>query len=895
MQNRHRTHNKYFIIGGSLFCLCCLVVGLLIGVSFQIARDYTTPIKNPTLKVEAGFGHYYRSNYWTPVRITLTNPGPAFKGTLSLHIYTGITYGTQQDTPGSPWSFEQAISLARGVHQTVTMYAPYFLANLPARGFVATLRNTEQKTVASQWSGDGNEVKPGDLFIGILGPENTDINALQATTLPGLGNPLNTAFLDAHSFPDKEAVLENFDVLILENFPMHTFSSQQMLALQTWVNRGGILLEIGGTHWKQTLQGLPANMLPVTIDTTRNLSLGSSLLPIQTPSSPELDGGNTSTMQPLDSPIPISTAVLRQQSASTPPEIIVGDTHLPLMVKVHRGAGTICYLAFDPTMTPLNSWSGASLLWQNILSQTLGDRLIESTAQSHDSGPGRLLTHGGILNMVKPVALNGPTVLNALLCSYVCFLGLLCLLLLRRFKQAYLWRWRLLLSCVIVFSLGAYGLAYLQKKTAFTANAISLLQLNQDSSSAHITTFTGLFLPTQGTFQFHISGQNLSEPVSKFFTQSNPLNASVDDTAATIMNNGNNSDVTIQNNSIWAFNPLVTEQEKTFHGSLATHFALHNNRLVGTITNTLPTPLSDLYILFPHTFVDLGKIAARQTRLINLSLHSIPSNQGKTLTDQIDEYYHLPMPYFPYETKQLPHNEFQQHMALLSALSGTGFHYDPCAGSCLTHAIIDKNSIYVTGGQVPNPNLKDGYDPLLIPGAQATLIGWTNQYIPGVEDTTAQDTHLAGQHISFLQMPLNLNITDAAHMPQDLITGNLTGVQSYDAQALLPGIYSLSSGNVTFDLPLTNLPPQRAITLNVPDLIAHPAGPGSDTPGYKSNVVVHLYNWQTSRWDLITFIEDTYKVTQVAAYIGPNNHLLIEIANHDQNAGQIYFGKPSVI
>jgi hypothetical protein len=303
---------------------------------------------------------------------------------------------------------------------------------------------------------------------------------------------------------------------------------------------------------------------------------------------------------------------------------------------------------------------------------------------------------------------------------------------------------------------------------------------------------------------------------------------------------------------------------------------------------------SDLYVLLPHSFVALGNLAAHQIRQIDLPVHSAPPSAGKTLADQIAEYNGLPDGYFPYTANRQPDNDLQSHIAFLSALSGTGSTTTVCNGSCLTHAIMDRGTIYMTGGQVPNSNLKNDYDPLLITGAPATLIGWTDQHIAGLNEETVNGVTVAGHHMTFIQKPLNLDFSGQVHIPLDFITAGMSQVQSYDAQAILPGIYSMSTGSITFDLPLPDTRQMHinSLTVTIPDLIAHPQGPGTGSDTTTSSMTVQLYNWQNGIWDPIKLTRDTYTTTNPQVYTGTTGRILVQVMSKDTN--EIYFGKPSL-
>ena len=452
-----------------------------------------------------------------------------------------------------------------------------------------------------------------------------------------------------------------------------------------------------------------------------------------------------------------------------------------------------------------------------------------------------------------------------------------------------------MLGCIIVFTLLSYGLAAFQKNTALFNNSISVTQINQDGSAAHTTTYMGIYLPDRYNFDVQIPGEMLAEPIGQQFLANNPaLNARQEGTA-TIDSKTNQTNMTLQAAGLWTLNPIVTEQDNNhLSGRLISHLVLQNDRLVGQISNTFSTALSDVYVLYPHSFAMIGRVAAGETLQVNQPTHTTTVNSGLSLANQIATQAGLPAGYLPNTPDKQPLTEKQSHIALLSALSGTGFTYAPCSDSCQTHAVTNKGSIYITGGQVPNPKLRNDYDPLLVKGASATLIGWADQSLTGQNGTTINGQTPLGQQMNFVQMPLNLTFQGTSHVPTDFITGNAIDIQSYDASAMLPGIYSLSTGNVTFELtmPDTTQVQLRSVTVSVPDLIAHPAGPGSGTSSHASSVQTHFYNWKSGTWDLIKLQQDTFNTRDLATYAGPQGRILVQVNSLD--TAQIFFGKPTL-
>jgi hypothetical protein len=444
---------------------------------------------------------------------------------------------------------------------------------------------------------------------------------------------------------------------------------------------------------------------------------------------------------------------------------------------------------------------------------------------------------------------------------------------------------------VALFSLLAYGLALYQKGTLLSNNSISLIQLNQGGTSAHSITYMGLFVPSGGNLHVQIPGESLTEPVGNQFLANDITTASQDEVSSTISTDATDTSLNLRDLGPWTSHPLVSEQDLQFHGQLTTHLAINNSRLMGTITNTLPTDLNDVYVLLPHGFAYVGHLPAGTTQHINLPLSISPLANHQGLAAQIAQKSGLSTNYFPYTSDQQPQTDFQRHIALLSALGGTGFFYFPCNGSCTNSTIINRDTIFFTGGQTPGTGIHNDYDPLLIPGSSATLIGWANR--PLVDNTivTVNGSLPSGYHDSFLQAPLNIDMTDSSDSPPDFITGHIVNINSYDAQTILPDIYSLSAGNITFEIAPPDSEPMNSFTLIEPDLTAHPSGPRPGDANV-SHLRARLYNWLTNSWDTITFYEDSFTTTRADAYFGPDGRLLLQISS--QNKTPIYFGKPSL-
>ncbi len=883
-------------------CLCgfaLLVPILLLLLTAQQVSAHNTQLNTgvtgvvnaaPTLQVDIGFQSTFRANYWVPVNVSITNHGAQFTGKLTVKVFTGPP-GRRTITITSPWSFEQSVTVPAKTQQQITVYAPFYLGNLNALGFVATLFNTQGKVTALQASEQNYPITPGDLFIGVLSDNSAGFAALNSVNLPHQADSLTLSTLNASTFPTNSAVLKNFDIIILDNFNSNSLSAAQLLTLQIWINQGGILFEVGGTNWQRTLGPLPANLLPVQVKQIKTLPAKTNLLPVDS-SLIAPPSGTAPATGTLPIPISASTGTLRP-SATLASQTLLAANMTPLIVQQQQGQGEICYVAFDLAQNPLASWSGIEALWTTLLLHTLGDRTLiaTDTPTTNEIDPGQLLTQGGIVRILAPGKLLEPGLILVILLCYVFMLGPIRLLIVRGLKQPKQWAWHIALITILLFSLLSLSIAAYQKHALLIDNTISLIQLTEDGSTAHILTYHGLLTPDQGTLSIQLAHKSLAIPLSSPPQAKTPLPGPQNDPQASVTIGKDQTELTLPGSQHWAFHPLLSERDTRLSGALTPHLTLHNNRVSGTITNTFGTALSDVYVLFPNYFIQVGHIGAGETQQINRPLHNAPLG-GHILADALASEGGLTTPYFPYNQAAQGQTDFEQHMALLSALSGAGMSVTLCGGACNRNTIRDQNAFFLANAPLSFNKMNTSYDPLLLPRAPATLIGWTDQQIDGADTITINGTHPGGHHQNFVQMPIPLAVDSMADTPAGSIMGNAVDLQASQAQFLLPGIYSLSSANMLFEftLPGATQAQQGKLSIKIPVQWEQASGNTLNS----SSIQTNLYNWRTGSWDAISEQQGNVTIPDLTLYTGTNKQLLLEITNPVNTPGPLIFGKPSL-
>lgn len=860
----------------------------------------------PRFSVNAGFDTRYRDGNWIPVEISLSNGGSDFNGTLS--IATVSPFGNNNNTPTA--TYQVPVNLANAAQKQITMYIPLSTgASGSTQPIIVNLLDSNNHLVSKQTS-ILNALGAGDIFVGVLSDQSTGFAPLNAVPLPNQGGSVIVEQLSASSMPTIATVLKNFDVLVLDNFTTGNLSPAQLSALDTWVNQGGSLIEVGGPEWHRTLSPLPADLLPVTLTGTGTVPARTHLLPVGGPDRGGIDAQG-SVPDSVSAPVPVSTATL----ATTKAMSLLTSGTTPLIVQAQQGEGSITYLAYDPTLQPLAGWPGASMLWKGLLLRNLGDQLLSSTnGLGYGTNPKNQFVVGGmdsLLQSLMPNTVPSPWLLLVLLVGYLLILGPVRLAIVR-WRKKRSWSWRIILASIVVFSLLTYGLALQEKGTSILSDSVSVIQLGGGSSTlAHETTYLGVFVPNQGDFLVHLPGNVLAQPSPNSFISSG-------NQQTTISPDQSGTNINLQGVDIWTLRSILAQQDQPMHGGIVSQLEDVNGTLKGSITNTLSYSLSDVYVLMTNSFAHIGNLAAGQTVQVNLPLNTA-TNGGYNvpLASQIAMSINGGQPYYgPYNNNGQPLNEVQRHLSILSALSGQGNYGIPICGGgpCKVVPVapvgvsngtilmpaqrVSVSTIFLSGG---GPLVGFGSDPLLVPNAPATVIGWASAPTNGNNPVTINGFSSAGLAETLVQAPIDLSFSGSLNLPTNYLTGQPVDVQSKgnNVQLQSPGVYVLSStGSMTFEfaLPAASRLNISSMTVSEPSTLSQigPSIGSSSSGGDVNSMQIYLYNWQSGSWDSYTMQEYSFSVDNTAPYIGPNGRVLVQFLNTGSSSGSILLARPSL-
>ncbi|HTI13408.1 MAG TPA: hypothetical protein VL461_02410 [Dictyobacter sp.] len=891
-----------------------LIVLLLFGIGSDwllfphqaIATTNQSKQTEPVIQnITAGIGGSYQNGNWVPIHVTLSNNGTAFHGKLTL--FSPPTGLTQRSGAQAISKYQENIDLPSLSQKQITLYLPLNNSTRLTPTLVTAQLLEPSGTVITSKNTQLTNPNPNAIIVGVLSNQPNNFSTLNSALSGAFKTTtIQDEALDATNFPQQAATLNNIDVIIIDNFTTSDLSQNQLAALRTWVYQGGTLIIAGGPEWHNTMNTLPGDLLPVTVQGTTTLPADTPIIPIST--------NNSTGATTLSTSLIISTAQTHAGSIT-----LLAHNNTPLVAQSNVGQGNVSYLAYDPTLDPLVNWNGTARLWANLLLRPLADQMITNNTlgiayqnmnQNTTAGPNQL---GDLLQTFFPSSFPPLWIMLILLISYVLVLGPIRLLLVRYLKRRD-WSWRIVLATILIFTLLSYGIAIQQKGTSVVSSSISLVQLDRSitpATTGHVTTYIGVFVPNQGNFNVHIPGNGLVQTV----TNSGDINSISSQQipnqpyTTTVETTPDGTDVHLQGVNIWTNRTIETQYDMPLQGKLTSTLTLQGNTVTGTVTNTLPYTLTDAYVLVGNDYLAISDLHPQETKTVSIPLSTSltsPSTNGSTNTkppvaiaDRIAHAQGLPTgPYSTYiDPGQATQNEARKHAAVLEALSDS-YCSDTNVVMCGNGTGI-KNITGSTFIPTGTSAAIEGHDPLVIPGAAATLIGWLQTPLTPNSNVTVNGQIPAGMQETLLQAPLDVQMKGRVTIPNSFITSQIVDLQQNqdsNIQEPLTGSYSILNGAMTFEYTLPTPHTMQHPTLSFSDTVSAQqiTNQGNATSSDINHLQVYLYNWQTDKWDTYTFTRSALTIPNASAYVNAQGRVLLHVRNQDSGAGAALFDKPEI-
>lgn len=681
-----------------------------------------------TIEVRAGFGGYARIGQAFPLQVMLENQGPEIQGNLEVSI----------SNEGSRIIQSKKVVLPQDSKKRVSMYLP----RTDGTAFTVKLMRGERKIAEKKVR--ITSLQPQELMVGVLSADTSTLNHLAALKLSNENQRISVIKLQAKDIPVNSLLLDNLDVLALNNFSSSAISTEQFAVIESWVERGGLLVVAGGSSWQKTLSPLPENLLPLKVNGSMSIT-----------ALPQLEKYAGDKL-PIESKFVISTGELKKGKP------MVMNADMPIIVLNDTGRGNVLYLGFDLALEPFASWSGNEKLWRNILTTADPHQLVSAGNAASEKYYGGPQGMNWLLRSIPGSDLPDGKTLAVFLLFYVLILGPGIYLLLKKFDRRDLGWVTIPLLAVFLFT-ATYICGFKLKGRDVFTNVISMVKLEPGFDYAEVNSSIGVFAPTIKDYSLNFHGEKLISvyPLNNYGNGRVRVIGGSTGTdeelpaIATVFQDQDSS-VKFGDDSRWSMRSVECREIIPKTGEITAELKSSNGHIQGKVTNSTAMKLIDCVLLNDYGYQKIGEIVPGQSVEIDLHPRINASSRGNSIYYRIFESYPVHRPEWYRQSSSRDEQISRQAMDLLSY-----------SGELQEPLIFFGRSV-------------EGLDGLKIKGNQ------------GME-----------YYSTFLVSPLDLKIQSGnkVSVPAGVINGRVLSVEGANYHQEI-GSHYLEKGTITFQLEL---------------------------------------------------------------------------------------------
>ena len=545
------------------------------------------------LDLQMGFDNSYIVEKVTPMTATLTNNGEAFQGEFQVKVYT---YENTDSGFQKYALYSQKLELPEGATKQVSME----LGLNTVRRFMEVSLVDEGGNVVFQKHVPVDALSPETVAVGVLSEQPAQVQYLAGMNL---SEKTSVFFLDRDTFPESQRVMENFAVLIIDDFDTATLGDAQKKALKNWVDNGGLLVLGTGVQAQKVLSGL--DFVDVSLNGTQSVS------GISAP-----DGTALSLSAPL------IVAGISAEKASVKWEA----NGTPLTSLMPYGGGYVLLNHFALGLAPF-----ANMPQQTAVLKGLCSGLYD--AEGENAG-------AEITNQLRYAANSFPSVTGSSIVVIFLAVGIyivlagpvMYLVLKKKDRRELAWITIPVLSGVF------FGVVFLLAGRSTYHNGMistkAIVEMEEGSSVGEAQIAMAMKVPGNGDVTLESELPIPVQPQLDNGWYDGNGKAEEIDYKVTM---GDGTNIVFYDNMAWETNFVSASATLELGGSVTSNVAFDGEKVVGTVTNGTSVNFMDAYLKLDYVYIPLGELPAGETMEVSydLSTEDVHSRYGERLTNLV--------------------------------------------------------------------------------------------------------------------------------------------------------------------------------------------------------------------------------------------------------------------
>ncbi|NLN47997.1 MAG: hypothetical protein GX154_02660 [Clostridiales bacterium] len=473
-----------------------------------------------------------------------------------------------------------------------------------------------KKLLLEQYIRSDKGVSEYTMLIGVLSDDIDSISYLNGFTYDGLNNTISTKMvrLKEDNFPDSLDVMNNFDMIIINDFNTGNLTKEQYEVLKGWTEAGGFLVIGTGVNGNKTLSAFT---------TADNFIIG------------EMGDIIKASAVPLGNFVedefnmPIDILDISIEGGST----VVSKGEFPFVQRLDKGRGRVLLLSFDMGMEPIVSWKlnkyFAESLFQNMVPQILVGTDYESKYR-----PGFDYNINSALNNIPELPLPKYGTIIVIFVIYIILVAPLSYIILKKKDKREL-MWGIVPILAVIFSLIVYFVGFGSRIKEPLLNTVSVIRLNENGIYK-VKSYAGIFTPNKTTLKI----QGLENQRIKPFSRSSYYGYNSSQTWDDKRIESKfvlypNPSAEFYDIGVWGMKTFEVEQSKNIKGNITGGLTYVDSDYSGFVENNTDVELEDCTVVTADQYIKLGGIKAGEKVEISKGMNVSFANRH----DLRDELY----------------------------------------------------------------------------------------------------------------------------------------------------------------------------------------------------------------------------------------------------------------
>lgn len=552
------------------------------------------------VRISSGIEGKFRALKYIPITVEFTSNEKDFKGEVEIRV-TGNANGSYD-------AYSKEVSATQGEANKVVI--PIKMSEGSSKISVNFVENDkvlyEKKGLVS-----GGRVNEANLLLGVLTDDQTGLSYIASTSFelnPDQKGGIEKVKLDENIIGENNLNIDGLDVIIINNYNMANLKDEHYTTLNSWINRGGVLIIGAGANEGKTINNINKDFLNI-----------------------KSSGVKEQNIKVVDDNLNLITSSLSANEG----KVKAGSKENPLAYSFSRGKGEIIVSAFDLGIEPLISSKDAS----KFLSTLLVSKISELYNKNYFGGFYQNTYR--IQEISSNIPINnivGTTPLLVVLAIYAIVIGIALYIILKKLNKRDL-TWIMVPAISIVFAVVIYFMGSATRVNDIVLNQNSIIKVDKNGKG----TAKG-YLGIGTKYKDDVKIEKPEDLTMNYLINDNYYHGGPEEKISNKLRvkttySGNNSYFTFEDSDALDMKSFEIIGKEQVLPTIESSFNINEGNLVGKVKNTLGYDIEKLLLVTGTSVWDLGNVEKDEEKDINSK--AIASSYGlQSYSDTLSQNYY---------------------------------------------------------------------------------------------------------------------------------------------------------------------------------------------------------------------------------------------------------------